>query len=292
MSNNRINFTVEPGSDIFDVKIKFSDNEQITFSTKKHDHISNQSYGNYINNVLSSGGCVDVQPINGVYQKRFIKNLFKTKNIKDMDGQLKYLKDHEQIKFVKVFVLDIKDTKCHYDSISDIQKAEKEVEVFFSGKEPKELSPRKDIHKLVKENNINYFFCEGRLKSYLINNVFSSSQSDLFQNTDEGKATLCQISEVLLNAFKVGYEISVSVNDKLHTLSPEDYLILFQNKQKLDPSKNTVTISPISLFTLYPEHYKELYSIKEKYCESLSHAFKVDHNYDEETHTTAIGLRL
>lgn len=294
MSINRddVFFSVERDSSIFSIKVYFSQNDFIEFFSNKMDYSSNPSYVNYINNLFSTGGCTDVQPINGVYQKRFIKNLFKNKSVSDLSDQLKYLKDHKENKFVKVFVLDIKDSNCSYNSIEDIKAAEKEVETFFLEKEPKEKSPRKDIYKMLKANDVNYFFCEGRLKADLISQVFSAEQSEFFQKTDEGKKMLCQISEIILDAFKVGYEINVTSNGNAHKLLPSNYLILFNNKEKLDVKKNNAIISPTTLFTLYPNHYKELYSIKEKYCESLSQVFRVDHNYDDETKTTSIGLRF
>jgi hypothetical protein len=292
ISNNNINFIVERNLENIKLYVNFNNKEFVQFSSQRSDHFSSQDYGNYIINAISTGGCTDVQPINGVYQKKFIKNLFKAKNVKDMSDQLKYLKNHEEDKYIKVFVLDIKDSTCNYNSMTDIQSAEKEVKDFFSGKEPKEKSPRKDIYKIIKENNINYFFCEGKLKHFLVNEIFSNEQSNFFQNTDQGKATLCQISEILLDEFKMGYEILVAANNKTHILLPDDYLILFKNKINVDLIKNPITLSPITLFTLYPAHYKELYSLKEKYCESLSNCFKFDHEYDDKTRTTAIKMRL
>lgn len=291
MISQRVNFVVEHTQDIFSLKVNFDEKETISFYAKRIDHLES-TYGKYIKDVVNAHGCTDVQPINGVYQKRFLKNMFKAKHVTDLSEQLKYLKTHEEEKFVKVFVLDIKDAKCHYDNIQEIKDAEKEVEDFFLGKEPKEKSPRKDIFKLMSANNINYFFCEGRLKHYLLKEVFTPEQASYFQETDEGKGIFCQITEIVLNIFKLGYEVNAINNDKLINLLPNDYLILFNNKEKLDIQKNPITMTPLTLFTLYPGHYKELYSIKEKYCESLTNAFKVEHNYDDATHTTAIKLEF
>lgn len=291
MISNNVDFLVTKDFEGFSLKVRFKE-ESILFTTKIPQTIG-QTYGRYMENALSSGGCADVQPINGVYQKRFLKNMFKAKHVTDLTSQLNYIKPLEQNKFTKVFVLDIKDAKCHYDNINEILEAEKEVETFFSGKEPKEKSPRKDIHKLICQNSINYFFCEGHFKHDILTGIFTPEQSQYFQSNDEAKGIMCQIAEILLNAFKLGYEIHCLSSDNKETiLCPENYLILFNNKEKLDIKKNPVSISNLTLFTLYPGHYKELYSIKEKYCDSLSSTFKVEHKYDDATSTTAIQLQL
>lgn len=292
MISNNMDFLVKRESEGFSLQVTFN-NQTILFTAKKPEKDIGQTFAGYIKSAVLKGGCTDVQPINGVYQKRFIKNMFKGKHVSDLNNQLKYLNNHEENKFVKVFVLDIKDTKCHYDNIEEIKKAEKEVEDFFSGKEPKERSPRKDIYKLMSQNDINYFFCEGRFKHDIITDILTPEQSTYFQSNDEARGVFCQIAEMLLNGFKMGYQINCLSSDNKETiLCADNYLILFNNKEKLDIGKNPVTMSNLTLFTLYPGHYKELYSIKEKYCESLSSAFKVEHKYDDETHTTAIKLEF
>ncbi len=292
MLSNIVDFVVNPEPQGFSLKVNFKE-ECILFTTNKPENIIGRTYAGYIKDSTSTGGCADVQPINGVYQKRFLKNMFKAKHVNDLNEQLNYIKPLEENKLTKVLVLDIKDGKCHYDNINEILEAEKEVENFFSGKEPKEKSPRKDMHKLICQNSINYFFCEGRFKHDIINTVLTKEQAEYFQSDDVARGIFCQIAEMLLNAFKMGYEIHcVSSDDKKTTLCPEKYLILFNNKERLDVQKNPVTISNLTLFTLYPGHYRELYSIKEKYCESLSNTFKVEHKYDDATQTTAIKLKL
>jgi hypothetical protein len=69
INRNDVFFSVKRDLGIFNIKIDFSEKDSIKFFANKMDHSSNPSYTKYINNALSTGGCTDVQPINGVYQK-------------------------------------------------------------------------------------------------------------------------------------------------------------------------------------------------------------------------------
>ncbi len=230
--------------------------------------------------------CCDVQPINGNQNSRFLKNLIKECTVTDLQSQMDYSNSHLSPSRVQLFVLDIKDAERCYTNEDEIVNAEDEVASFLQKGEPKEKSWRKTFHHIVRKNGIAFFLREGKLKQNIVSQLPAES-AEFLQNSARGKHELCQLCEIIMNFFKMGFVVE-GLPKVLH---PENYFVstTVRNEQFTEPLV-LKRIHTISLATLYPLYYRGMYSEQGEYYLAINRIFKTRHDYDETTKTTAITI--
>ncbi len=234
--------------------------------------------------------CCDVLPINGHQtsrQNQFLKNLIRPKNVKELNDQLTYLTRHFSSGRTNLFVLDITDAQGLYANKSEIEKAETIVASFLQQSEPKKKSPRKDFHQSVTNHGIEFFLNEGSLKHDILNQL-PSDCVDFLQKTDRGRDQLCQLCEIIMNFFKIGFLVEV----QSQVLHPQNYFASTSIRSKGPNTKLVLErIHNISLATLYPSHYREMYAMRGEYYSTITEIFETHHQYDEITQITAITIK-
>jgi hypothetical protein len=282
----------------YTLSVTFFDNvrkiSEIAFKAISIERIKNQqsnAFNHYAYLIETSSflySC-DMQPINGIKKdKRFLKNLIRQSSIKDFNDQVSYVESHYNniSERINLFVLDVKDKNNFYEDTQEIEKAEDEVALFLQAPKPLDQTPRREFHQIIQNQQIRFFLREGKLKSDLIHSI-STEQADFFQINSQGRERFCQLCEVLMNFFKKGF----TIESTLLTLHPSDY---FSSTYALGstplPEFALTKIHSLSLLTLYPSYYKDLYSQQEEYFKSINNTFQVGYIYDTKTKTTAITI--
>ncbi|NGX58925.1 MAG: hypothetical protein KR126chlam3_00066 [Chlamydiae bacterium] len=230
--------------------------------------------------------CCDVEPINGINQtNRFIENLITREINSDLANQLDLLSTTSQQ--VNLFVLDIKDAKKRYENREEIEQCELAMAQFLQAEHPPKPKQMRSFHRLVRENHIQYLLREGLLKHDILQKL-SPELRQHFQETPEGRGQLCQLCEIVMNFFKMGYSVRV-LGD--HVLHPEDYFLSTRVQEGLSSSRISLEKTrKIALKTLYPKFYAELYSQSSEYFSVINQIFKGEFTYDEKTGTTIISI--
>jgi len=228
--------------------------------------------------------CCDVQPINGNQHKNFLKTLINSKIVKELQSQMEYSNRHLTPSRVQLFVLDVKDSQGCYTDEAEIVKSEDEVASFLQKPEPKEKSFRKTFHQIIRNNGIAFFFREGKLKHKIVSQLSKESAAFL-QSSDRGKHELCQLCEIVMNFFKMGF----LVEGLPQVLHPQNYFVstTVRNGPVIDRLVLN-KIHTISLTTLYSFYYRGMYSEQGEYYLAMTSIFTTRHDYDEPTRTTAI----
>ncbi|MBA3285438.1 MAG: hypothetical protein H0U27_10335, partial [Nitrosopumilus sp.] len=199
---------------------------EISFELYPIKKISSQKYPDFTvfcNEISNSGvhKIADVYPLNGTVRKLKetdnpdgsvtrepftfkINNHFESKHRKQILTNVIKLKSNDIDDFVRVMVIDFKDTKNSYINRNEIWKTEQAFADFFTGIQPdnkKESRGRLCTYKLIKDNSIKFVINEGTLKADLMANTFTPTQKKYFAK--EG-LELCQVCEIIMNGFKQG----------------------------------------------------------------------------------------
>jgi hypothetical protein len=230
--------------------------------------------------------CCDVQPINGNQSKRFLKSLIRPNIVSELQSQMEYSNSRLTASRVHLFVLDIKDAKGCYINEAEIENAENEFAFFLQKPEPKELSPRKTFHQIVRNKEIAFFLREGKLKHDIVSQLTGES-AEFLQNSDRGRKELCELCEMVMNFFKMGF----AVEGLPKALHPQNYFVSTAvRKEQFSGPLELRSIHSISLMTFYPSHYREMYSQQGEYYLAMNSVFKTRHDYEQSTKTTAISI--
>ena len=229
-----------------------------------------------------SSVCCDVQPINGNQNKHFLKSLIRPSIVTELQNQIAYSQSRLTASRVQLFVLDIKDSQGCYTNAEEIINAEDEVAAFLQGPEPRRSSARKTFHQIVRNQQISFFLREGKLKHDIVTRQ-SAESAGFLQTSARGRHELCQLCEIVMNFFKMGFLV-----EGLH---PQDYFVSTAPiKEPLSDRLALKRLHTLSLTTLYPSYYREMYSEQGEYYLAVTQIFISKHDYDESTQTSAITL--
>ncbi|MFI5344234.1 MAG: hypothetical protein ACHQUC_08445, partial [Chlamydiales bacterium] len=125
----------------------------------------------------------------------------------------------------------------------------------------------------------------GSLKATLIRDVFNDAQASFLQEKGKGPELFCQLCEVIMNGFKQG--CGVIVNERY--FHPDEYITAINKRfiERIDSAQQRVSFVP-RLLTLYPKHYREIYSPPSEYYQLITTIFKANHFYENDTTIIAI----
>lgn len=269
-------------------RIRFGKNE-LTFQAVALSELEKESPFAHYAEEIERGSllhCCDLEPINGKMQpNRFLENLITGEINQDLARQLHLLSSTAQR--VNLFVLDIQDRNRKYENREEIEQCERAMAQFLQDDHAPKPKQMKTFHRLVRENNIHYLLREGLLKHDILQ-ILSSELRQHFQGTPEGRGRLCQLCEVIMNFFKMGYSVRIADKAILH---PENYFLSTRVQETLTTSRITLAKThKISLKTFYPNFYATLYSNSSEYFAVINQVFKGEYTYDESSGTTIISI--
>lgn len=232
----------------------------------------------------------DVYPLNGTVKDRnfkitdYVRPIHRT----EIQQQLHIINEVDPFKnSLRCLVIDFKDIQKRYDSLHEISSAEQAFVNFFRIAESDKNETQALIHRLIREGNISFFINEGSLKANLLKRAFAEEQGDYFQKHEKGSQLLCQLCEIIMNGFKQSCEVIVNGM----TFHSADYIATINNfaevrhGEVLDESKMP---SFIKLMTLYPNNYKETYSINSAYYQLITNIYRTSH--EDKNDTTVITI--
>jgi len=231
----------------------------------------------------------DIYPLNGTVKGRKFKitDFVRPIHRKEIEQHVQILDEIDCKKeHARCLVIDFKDKTKRYDCLEDISVAENDFAAFFRGDGSDKKNIQADIYNLFKKCKIDFFINEGSLKANLLKKAFSSEQSDFFQNNENGSQLLCQLCEVIMNGFKQGCETVVNGCQ----FNPNDYISFVKDfvEEKEDEDCKEVKLPLIRLLTLYPNCYKETYSLKSAYYQLITNIFRTNH--EDKNNTTIITI--
>jgi len=185
--------------------------------------------------------------------------------------------------FVRLMVIDFKDSSITYSDRDEISENEASFAKFLKEPLSKKASPAQAAaHRVIRESSrINFIINEGTLKADLLKNTFKDQQRAFFQK-QKNYALFCQLCELMMNAFKQGQEVVVDSYQYL----PNDYIVsLSSSVSSLVIDKKNLPVSPV-LQTYYPKVYKETYSNKSEYYNIIKNISEVSYHNDDKEITT------
>ena len=235
----------------------------------------------------------DIQPINGQVKRqsrRFFKDLIRECDLTSLRQQLEYLKrahNKDLANFVKLIVLDLKDLNGLYESLQDIEDAEKSFAEALKGERSLTQVRFGQFFDLIRDNKVFFVMLEGKLKGNLLR-LFCKDQREFLEKNETGLARLCQVSEILMNFFKRSFSFR-SIGENPCEFEAKDYFLSFR-REKVSKSVRTTDLQNLPLLTLYPEYYANSYGEENVYYQTIKKIFEANINYDEETATTEITI--
>lgn len=232
---------------------------------------------------------IDLYPLNGTVKGRKFKitDFVRPIHRKEIEQHIEILDEIDCEKGgIRCLVIDFKDKTKRYDCLEDISSAENDFAAFFRGDGSDKTSIQADIYNLFNRCKVNFFINEGSLKANLLKKAFSPEQSNFFQDSEKGSQLLCQLCEVIMNGFKQGCEVVVNGCQ----FNPNDYISFINNvvEKKEDKSCEGEKLPAIGLITLYPNCYKETYSIKSAYYQLITNISRTIH--EDKNGTTIIAI--
>lgn len=196
----------------------------------------------YLNVVIEHGVktpdgsmAIDLYPLNGKSIKKFkFSHFLRPQHRDELERHIAHVKEHIDPlhKHPRVVVLDFKDVAEDYYDLESIKKTELE------------------FLKKVNYPEVDYYLLEGSLKGDLL--LKSAAVRELYKGEDKSEK-LCQLCELVMNAFKQGLNVSIqgisfSGRDYMHGRFREG----------------------VRLITLYPAHYRETYAATSLYYQCLN----------------------
>ena len=184
---------------------------KIDFEFLPLNTITGDNLISFFNEVIGKGAykIADVYPLNGTAKpgKFSITNFIRPAHRDEIQQHLDQLKDSDD--FVRLMVIDFKDTRVAYDNRDEILKTEKAFAKFLREPPPtgKNTETQAKIHKLIRENGINFLINEGTLKADLLLHTFTDPEQRAFFQNKSNSALLCQLCEIIMNGFKQGREV-------------------------------------------------------------------------------------
>ncbi|MBS0626346.1 MAG: hypothetical protein JSS32_09880 [Verrucomicrobia bacterium] len=215
---------------------------------------------------------LDVYSQNGVCRSNVLKHLFSQE---DVLGVQNVAKKAIQANGPVVYVLDLKGINKGYLDPT-IPKCEEAVCDFFKSEEADDAwtGAAQDVHKVFQKNlPVDFVLCEGSLKTKLVSE-FSDEEAG-FLLSKKGVTAFCQVAEPFMNGFKLGQEVK--------GIAAKDYMAPVSKKVEVFHPTQKSTV-------LYPDAYKEIYSLNGAYAKSLSGVFSVSGDFDEETGITSMTV--
>src|SRR5579885_2055889 len=162
--------------------------------------IENTAFACYLNLIANKKDpiCCDIEPVNGTAQHKYLK----AGVVKETALQLELAKAMRLAEAVHLFVLDIKDRNGGYLNAKEITDEENGLATFLQGEMPKDKGARRDFHKIVRDHQIGFFLCEGKLKHDLL--ALKLPKVNALQGYE-----LCQLCEFIMNLFKKGCAVQI-----------------------------------------------------------------------------------
>jgi hypothetical protein len=232
---------------------------------------------------------VDVWPLNGkcaMNPQAYAKALFSAKILRELRDQAQVANQlGSQSAQVRLFVLDLKDSRCSYGDKQQIDMFETGVRDLLI----KNVRPRNSVYNTMADNTIAFFLREGLLKASLLEKMPRDLQTFFDGRGDthrEGRAALCVLCEHSMNGFKNGYQVTVNG----FTFHPDEYFELASPLQEdrreitsdaLDSSMLAKSLHAKPLHTLYTPFYERLYGVEGGYYQSLRKEFAPSHSVHE-----------
>lgn len=224
----------------------------------------------------------DLYPLNGTVKKTFnITDFVRPQHRKEIQQHVHKLNESvEKEGFVRLMVIDFKDSKIAYENRDEISKAERAFATFLKENPPSgsKDKTRKEVHDLIRENEIDFLINEGTLKADLLSKTFNPEQRAFFQDK-ENSPLFCQLCEVLMNGFKQGKEVVVN-GWHCH---PNDYVVALKTCAAF---AGTNPLGDPFLQTYYPKNYKGVYSDTSAYYGLIIKISTVGYQHDAQEITT------
>lgn len=251
--------------DAYEFQIQFSDAAEKPVSKKTFVFTQTQSPS-------EDTETLDVYSQNGVCRTQVLKHLFSEE---DVLGVQNVAKKAFKANGPVVYVLDLKGINKGYLDPT-IPKCETAVCDFFKSEEADACwtDAAQEVHEVFQKSlPIDFVLCEGSLKTKLVSE-FSDEEAG-FLLSKKGVTSFCQVAEPFMNGFKLGQEVK--------GIQAQDYLTSVSKKMSVFHPTQKSTV-------LYPDAYKEIYSLNGDYAKSLSTVFSVSGNFDEESGITSMTV--
>lgn len=262
---------------------------KIVFEFLPVKSISGSNLISFFNEILRKGTykIADVYPLNGTAKRGTfsITDFVRPIHRKEIQQHVEKLKDAHD--YVRLMVIDFKDSSIAYVNRDEILKTEEAFAKFLREAAPtgKNADTQAKIHKLIRENGIDFIINEGKLKADLLIHTFTDPAQKAFIQNKDNSQLFCQLCEVMMNGFKKGEEIVVNgihyhPNDYITVLNAPSFIYNGQN-----PPDNQL------LQTYYPGNYKDTYSKDGLYYSLINKISKVGYHYDNIEKITTITIQ-